>query len=349
MSDAAPTPASSPGASPLPIRRFGRMPFGVTAMGFGGAPLGNFITPIAQRDADATLEAAWEAGIRMFDTAPLYGSGLSERRLGLFLSRFRREDYVISTKVGYLLQPGRPEGGPWTNGGPFRPVYDYSYSGCTRSFKDSLQRLGLDHVDIVMIHDVDVVNHGKAAQARFFDTAVDEGWQALVELRAQGRIRAIGIGVNEWQVCHAALLARDFDCILPAGEYSLLRHDCLKQLLPLCEERDIAVIAGGGYHGGILATGAVPGAKFDYAPAPPAIMDRVRRIEAVCGRYSVSLPAAATQFILAHPAISTLIHGVRSPRQLQTNIEWLQAPIPPEFWQALKAEAILPADAPVPS
>ena len=335
--------------TPLPTRRFGRMPFDVTAMGFGGAPLGNFMTPISQRDADAMLEAAWEAGIRMFETAPLYGSGLSERRLGLFLGQFPREDYVISTKVGYLLRPGRPESGPWTNGGPFHPSYDYSYHGVTLSFEESLQRMGLDHVDIVLIHDVDVINHGKAAQARFFETAMDEGWQALSDLRAEGQIKAIGIGVNEWQVCHEALLARDFDCILPAGDYSLLRHDCLDALLPLCEERNVAVIAGGGYHGGILATGAVPGAKFDYAPASPAIMERVRQIEAVCARYAVSLPAAATQFILAHPAISTLIHGVRNQTQLQTNIEWLQAPIPPEFWQALKAEAILPADAPVPS
>lgn len=330
---------------------FGRTGLTVTPLGFGAAPIGNFQRPIAEPEVQQMVDAAWDAGLRTFDTAPLYGHGLSELRLGHALRARGRDDYVLSTKVGYLLR--RPASGaantrPWVDVPPFERVYDYSFDGTLRSIEVSLQRLCTDRIDIAFIHDVDVVNHGREHWAHHFETAMDGATRALQRLKAEGVVRAIGVGVNEWEVCEAALRRHDFDCFLLAGQYSLLTQPALDSFLPLAVERGAAVMLGAGFHGGILATGAVPGAKYDYAPAPPAVLEKVRRIEAVCARHAVPLKAAALQFLVAHPAIPTVIPGTRTAAQLKENVAAFAHPIPMDFWAELKHEGLLPSEAPTP-
>ena len=256
----------------------------------------------------------------------------------------------MSSKVGRLLEPAPPEEidyAPWVNAGRFKIRFDYSYDGVMRSFEDSLQRLGLVRMEIALIHDIDKFTHG-ADQPKVFEEAIDGAWRALESLRDQGAVKAIGIGVNEWEVCHAALLARDFDCFLLAGRYTLLEQEALNEFLPLCEERDVAVMVGGGFNSGILATGAVEGAKYNYAPAPADILDKVARIERVCADHGVPLPAAALQFVVAHPAVATFVAGTRTVTQLDQNLAWFNEPIPSAFWSDLKTADLLREDAPVP-
>ena len=225
--------------------------------------------------------------------------------------------------------------------------FDYTYDGTMRAFEDSLQRMNLERMDICFIHDIDVFTRGDE-QPEVFAQAMDGCYKALDDLRSQGVVKAIGVGVNEWEVCHEALKQRDFDCFLLAGRYTLLEQDSLNEFLPLCEERGAAVVVGGGFNSGILATGAVEGAKYNYAPAPEDIMNKVRKIEAVCAEHNVPLPAAALQFVVAHPAIPSFIAGTRTVEQLQKNLEWFSHPIPGEFWADLKAKGLLREDAPTP-
>ena len=332
-------------------RKFGRSGLEVTAMGFGTAPIGNQFRAVAEEDVRAVIGGAWDAGLRYFDTAPMYGHGLSERRLGESLRAFPRDEYVLSTKVGRLLAPV-PAGGLtsffWVDMPPFEVVHDYSYDGCMRSFEDSLQRLGVSRVDILFIHDIDVFTHGPELQKQHFRTAMDSGYKALEKLRSEKLVSAIGVGCNEWQVCEAALRERDFDCFLPAGRYTLLEQDALDTFLPLCEERDVAVVLGGGYNSGILATGAVEGAHYNYSPAEPPILERVARIEAVCRTFNVPLKAVALQFVLAHPAIPTNIPGTRTKKHLDENVALINHPIPTEFWAALKKQGLIRENAPTP-
>ena len=254
------------------------------------------------------IQEAWNTGVRYYDTAPMYGHGLSELRTGHSLRWKNRDDYVLSSKVGRILKPARKgdiDYAPWTNAGRNTMHFDYSYDGTMRSFEDSLQRLNLERMDICFIHDIDVFTRGDE-QPEVFKQAMDGAWKALSELRDQGVVKAIGVGVNEWEVCHAALEERDFDCFLLAGRYTLLEQASLDKFLPLCEERGAAVVVGGGFNSGILATGAVDGAKYNYAPAPADIMDRVKKIEAVCAEHDVPLPAAALQFVVP----LTVVDGV---------------------------------------
>jgi len=237
---------------------------------------------------------------------------------------------------------------PWTNAAPFNLEFDYTYDGTMRAFEDSLQRLALERMDICFIHDIDVFTRGDA-QPDVFKQAMDGAWKALAKLRDEGVVSAIGVGVNEWQVCQAALEARDFDCFLLAGRYTLLEQDAQDTFLPMCEDRGAAVVVGGGFNSGILATGAREGAKYNYAPAPQEIMDRVASIEAVCAAHKVPLPAAALQFVVAHPAIPSFIAGTRTAAQLEQNLNWFSHEIPADFWAELKHEGLLRADAPVPS
>jgi D-threo-aldose 1-dehydrogenase len=331
--------------------RFGRAPLEVTQMGFGAAPIGNFLKPISEEESAAMVHAAWRAGMRYFDTAPLYGHGLSEARLGAALRWYPREEFVVSTKVGRVLKPARRseiDFKPWVDGLPFQLRLDYSYDGVMRSFEDSLQRLGLQYVDILFVHDADVFSHGPHRQPGLFEESMEGGWRALSRLRAEGLVKAIGYGVNEWQVCHEALKRRDVDCFLLAGRYTLLEQESLDEFLPLCEKRDVAIVLGGGFNGGILATGAKPGAKYNYAPAPDHIMERVRRMEAVCERHKVPLKAAASQFVLGHPSVVTHIPGTRTVAQLEENVAMFKTPIPQALWDELKAEDLLRQDAPTP-
>jgi D-threo-aldose 1-dehydrogenase len=336
--------------NPAAKRKFGRVDLEVTAFGFGTAPVGNIFREIDEETSDAMFQRAWDAGVRYYDTAPMYGHGLSELRTGHSLRWKRRDDYVLSSKVGRVLKPARRETidfAPWVNAGAFRMEFDYSYDGTMRSFEDSLQRMGLERMDICFIHDIDVFTRG-ADQPKVFEEAMDGCWRALSDLRDQGVVKAIGVGVNEWEVCHAALKARDFDCFLLAGRYTLLEQDALNEFLPLCEERGAAVVVGGGFNSGILATGATPGAKYNYAPAPAHMMEKVRGIEAVCADHGVPLPAAALQFVVAHPAIPSFIAGTRTVAQLDQNLAWFDHPIPSEFWADLKAKGLLREDAPTP-
>jgi D-threo-aldose 1-dehydrogenase len=333
-------------------RALGRSGVEVTIMGFGGAPLGNMYQAFSDQQARATVDACYDAGIRYFDTAPFYGFGLSEHRLGEALRGRERAAYVLSTKVGRLLQPRDPatlDHGQFQGGLPFAQVYDYSYEGVMRSVEDSLQRLGTWRLDVLLVHDLDVWTHrSEDARRARVEEFMAGGYRAMLELREQGAVRAIGAGINETAACQDLAERGDFDCFLLAGRYTLLEQDPLDGLLPLCERRNIALIIGGAYNSGILATGAVPGAYFQYAPAPPEIMERVRRIETVCARHGVRLPSAALQFPLGHPAVATVIPGTRSPAEVAANIEIFAPAIPADFWAELKQEGLLRADAPTP-
>ena len=322
-----------------------------TELGFGTAPLGNLYRAITEADAQAALEAAWATGCRYFDTAPLYGLGLSETRLNRFLIGRRREDYVLSTKVGRLLEACAPE--QRTGIGKFfdtpsrREVYDYSYDGVMRSFEISLERLGVDSVDILYGHDIDLFNHGSQAvlEAKL-NEFISSGYYALLSLRDQGAIKAFGAGLNEWQACQWLAERGDFDLFLLAGRYTLLEQEALETFLPLCERRGIGIVLGGPYNSGILASGPKPGAHYNYDPAPPEILDRVARIEAVCKRHGVRLIEAALQFPLLHPAVVSVIPGGQSAAEVESNRAVLQKDIPADLWQDLKAEGLLRAEAP---
>ncbi len=325
----------------------------LTVMGFGGAPLGNLYTAISEEAAKATLDAAWDAGIRMFDTAPQYGFGLSEERFGRALAERPRDEFVLSTKVGRLLRDCLPEEVPQINfiDTPVRTFdYDYSYDGVMRSHEESLKRLRQQRVDILLVHDVDVFTHGsqEASDQRVSELFDLGGYRALEELRAAGTVKSIGAGVNNWEVCEKLLGLGDFDCFLLAGRYTLLEQEALESFLRLCEQRRVGIILGGPFNSGILATGPIPGARFNYAPAPPEILDRVTRIEAVCRAHGVKLIEAALQFVLGHPAVKTVIPGANTPEQVSANIRLLRSRIPAPLWSDLKSEGLLHADAPVP-
>jgi D-threo-aldose 1-dehydrogenase len=337
---------------PSDRRVLGKSGVEVTLMGLGGAPLGNMYQAFPDQQARAMIEAAYEAGIRYFDTAPLYGFGLSEHRFGEALRGRERADYVLSTKVGRLLRPGDPatlDHGQFKNGLPFAQVYDYGYDGVMRSIEDSLQRLATWRIDILLVHDLDVWTHrSEAARRARVEEFMAGGYRAMLELRETGVVRAIGAGVNETAACQDLAERGDFDCFLLAGRYTLLEQGPLDEFLPLCERRNIALIVGGAYNTGILATGAIEGAYFQYAPAPPEIVERVRRIEEVCARHRMRLPSAALQFPLGHPAVATVALGMRAPEEVEQNVELFAAEAPSDFWAELKHEGLLRADAPTP-
>ncbi|MEI8180679.1 aldo/keto reductase, partial [Aestuariivirga sp.] len=261
-------------------RKLGRIDLDVTALSLGTVAIGNLRKSISETQSADTFDAAWDAGIRYYDTAPLYGHGLAELRTGVGLRQKNRGDYVLSSKVGRLLRP-RPRNsinfGGWVDVTPFELVFDYSYDGTMRAFEDSLQRLAVERMDICFIHDIDVFTRGDE-QPEAFRQAMDGAFRALDRLRSEGMVKAIGVGVNEWEVCEAALRQHDFDCFLLAGRYSLLEQESLNSFLPLCVERNASVVVGGGFNSGILATGAVEGARYNYGPAPAPILERVRKI-----------------------------------------------------------------------
>jgi len=322
-------------------------------LGCGTAPLGNLYRALDETTAQAALTTAWEAGCRYYDTAPLYGLGLAETRLNHFLRGKRRDDYVLSTKIGRLLQVCPPEArtgiGKFFDTPTRREVYDYSYDGVMRSVMASLERLGIDRIDVLLAHDVDIFTHGsKAASDARIAELMQGGYRAMLELREAGVVKAIGAGVNEWQVCQTLAEQGDFDLFLLAGRYTLLEQEALDTFLPLCERRGIGIILGGPYNSGILATGARPGAYYNYDPAPPAILERVSRIEAVCAAHGVRLVEAALRFPLHHPSVVSVIPGAQTAAEVRQNVDVMSARIPVALWAALKAEGLLRADAPVP-
>lgn len=334
-------------------RQLGTTGVQLTASGYGSSGLGELFVRVSDSQAQATLEAAWNAGVRYFDTAPYYGHGLAEHRVGDFLRGVPRDEFVVSTKVGRLLRtprdPGNPMREPWCGGLPFEHDFDYGYSGVRRSLEDSLQRLGLERVDLLLIHDLDLLHHGDdAGVTARLDELSAGGWQALVELKAEGRIRAIGAGVNLAPMMPRLLERFELDFFLVALPYTLLNQDVLDLEFPLCVERGAGVIVGAVYASGILATGAVPGATYAYEPASPEVMTRVAAIERVAQRHGISLRAAALQFPLAHPAVASVIPGAITPQEALQNAAALQEAVPAGFWAELKADGLLRADAPVP-
>lgn len=334
---------------PRGMRYLGRSSVEITRLGFGGAPLGNLFSVVAERSAEQALDAAWLAGWRYFDTAPLYGHGLGERRVGSYLKTKPRDAYCLSTKVGRLLvgQDTKVDGGAYVDVPNAAPVYDYSHDGALRSVEASLMRLGVGRIDILLIHDIDRFTHGDE-QPRRFRQAMDGAYVALADLRSQGVIGAIGLGVNEWQVCEAVARVADIDCVLLAGRYTLLEQEPLASFLPLCQEKDISVIAGGVFNSGILATGPKPGACYNYAPAPPQILERAAAIERVCRAHNVPLAAAALRFPLAHPAVAGAVVGARAASEVRANQDLFSRPIPPGLWADLKSEGLITKDAPTP-
>jgi D-threo-aldose 1-dehydrogenase len=324
----------------------------VDTLGFGCAPLGNLYHSISDQESTAVLDAAWQAGFRHFDTAPHYGQGLSERRTGDLLRSLQGKDYILSTKVGRLLKPAgyAKERHGFVSPMPFDIQYDYSYDGIMRSFEDSLQRLGLDRIDILYMHDIGSDTHG-SENDKHFPIAMQGGYKAMNELRSQGLVKAIGLGVNEYQVCEQAMDYGDWDCFLLAGRYSLLEQESLQTFLPKCQARNCSIIIGGPYNSGILATG-VRGkgtANYNYAPASAEIIERVAKIETMCDEYHVTLAAAALQFPLAHPSVASVIPGLGNISRIQNTIDLFHQAIPNDFWQSLKAADLLDKDAPVPT
>lgn len=340
-------------AASLPTRKIPRADIRLTELGFGAASLGNLYQRISDEDARATLSTALDAGLRYIDTAPHYGFGLSERRVGDVLRE--RDDYVLSTKVGRLLMPLPHHQGDGERLGfrtpmPFEPRFDYSYDAIMRSYEDSLQRLGLAKIDILYIHDIGSVTHGEQHQQTFADLMTGGGLRAIQMLRDSGAIGAFGLGVNEWEICMDVMDHADLDVILLAGRYTLLEQEAANSFLPRCEKQNVAIVIGGAFNSGILATGtrteAVP--YFNYEPAPPAIIERVRQIEAIGDEYGVTLAAAALQFPLAHRCVVSVIPGLGSPSRVQQSVNLYNEAIPAEYWAALRNSDLLHSDVPVP-
>jgi D-threo-aldose 1-dehydrogenase len=313
----------------------------VAGLGCGG--LGNFFRRLSGADAEAVLSTSWAAGIRYYDTAPFYGRGRSERRAGTFLERQSRAGFVLSTKVGRLLTPapgGAREDGIFYDPLPFDSVYDYSYDGVMRSHEASLQRLGLARIDLLLVHDIGVMLHGADAAAQLSRLKTG-GLKALEELRASGAIRGYGLGVNEVAACLDCLDYGEPDAFLLAGRYTLLEQQGVKPLLQRCRECGVSLIAAGVFNSGILATGATPDAHHNYAPASSEIISTVQRLERICAEHAVPLHAAALQFPLAHPAVTTVLLGAGTVRSLERSLEGLHTPIPDALWQQLVDEGFV--------
>ncbi|MGY3439905.1 aldo/keto reductase [Marinovum sp. KMM 9879] len=335
-----------------PLNQRTKTPVNLSQLGFGGAPLGNLYRKIEEADAQATLDAAWDAGIRYFDTAPQYGLGRSEMRFAPALARFDRDTLMLSTKVGRVLEDCAPEDvtpEAFVDVPQKRIVFDFTYDGIMRSYGDSVARLESDQIDMLFLHDIDAGTHGQAGEdEKLRELFSQGGYRALSELREAGKISAIGAGVNTWQICERLLGEADFDGFLLAGRYTLLEQEPLDTFLPLCLKRDVGIILGGPYNSGILATGAVDGARFDYAPAPEHILQRVRNLSAVCAAHDTPLIAAALQFPMGHPAVKSVIPGASTPDEVRQNVKIFQTPIPSALWSDLKAEGLIRQDAPTP-
>jgi D-threo-aldose 1-dehydrogenase len=344
----------------LPTRTTGRLGLPVTVLGLGGAPLGDLYDRLDEVTALATVTEAYDAGVRLFDTSPHYGQGLSEHRFGTALRQVPRDSFVVSTKVGRVMDPrggagatavtGKDAIAPGFAGGlPHRARFDYSYDGAMRSFEQSLLRLGLDRIDVLLIHDVDVWTHGSEAIEDRFREAMEGAYRALHRLRQEGAVAAIGCGLNDAAMCERFARAGDFDVMMLAGRYTLLEQGALDDFLPVALEKRIAVLLAGVFNSGILATGPRAGAHYNYASAAPEVLDRATRLERVCGAHGVALAEAALQFPLAHPAIVALVVGATRPEEVRRNIEALSRPIPASLWSDLKAEGLLAPHAPAPA
>lgn len=338
----------------IPHRPIGRTGLTVPELGFGAASLGNLYAPVSDTDARGAIDAALDAGLRYVDTAPHYGRGLSERRVGDALRG--KPDTVLSTKVGRLMDPDASitddrERDGFRSPMPFRMRYDYSYYGIMRSYEQSQQRLGLSKIDLLYVHDIGRYTHNDAADGFWEQLTAGGGLKALEKLRDEGTIAGFGIGVNEIQVCLDVMLETRLDAILLAGRYTLLEQDALDALFPACEQAGTSIVIGGPYNSGILATGTkrLGTIHYDYGPAPEHVLARVRGIEAVADRHNVHLPAAALAFVLAHPLVASVIPGIGSAPRVAQTVDLYRESIPPAFWDELRIENLIRHDAPVPA
>ena len=304
-------------------RQIGNTGVFVTELGMGGAPLGK----VTHEDAGGALKESFTQGIRYFDTAPLYGAGNSERFFGQFLSTLDRKDFILSTKVGRLIRETE---------GDIRITFDYKRDDILRSIEESLKRLGMDSLDIVLIHDPD--DH--------YDIALNEAFSTLEELRSEGVIKAIGAGMNQWEMLSDFAKNADFDCFLIAGRYTLLDHSALDELMPVCVERNISLILGGPYNSGILASDLNSDTTYFYDPSPRSIVDKAKKIKKVCDLFDVPLKAAAIQFGLMHPSVASTIPGPRNFDEVQDNINMLNVNIPSELWKELKGQRLIHENCP---
>ena len=300
----------------------------MTQLGLGSAPLGGLFEAVSDDEAHRVVEAAWQAGIRFFDTAPLYGHGLAEQRFGAVLRTKPRDEFVIATKVGRLLRKDAPPepGQAYKGAPPVNPVFDFSYDGVMRSAEESLVRLGLDRIDVLHIHDPD--DH--------YEEALSGAYRALDRMRSEGIIKAVGAGMNQAEMLARFAREADFDCFLLAGRYTLLDRIGLKELLPLCVEKGIAIIAGGVFNSGILADPR-PGATYNYTVAPPQLVERAAQLNAICNRHGVDLKAAAIQFPLRHAAVASVLTGCRSVAEVEENVRMFETPVPDTLWDELDA------------
>jgi D-threo-aldose 1-dehydrogenase len=318
----------------------------LSTLGVGAAALAGLYDAVDAPTAAATLQTAWDQELRFIDTAPFYGYTRSESRVGAFLTGRRRDSYVLSTKVGRLMVPDdsvRPGTDGWADPLPFRPVFDYSHDGVMRSFEDSLQRLGVQRIDILLVHDIGRATHGPRHEFHWQALTQGGGFKALQSLRSQGLVRAIGLGVNEWEVADDALSAAPLDCVLLAGRYTLLEQGALP-FMDRCAAQGVGVIIGGPFNSGLLAGQA----KYNYGSVPHDMLQRARALAETCAEFRVSLEAAALRFPLGHPAVVSVLAGMRSPQQVLANANWMRRPLPEDLWTALRNRGLLHAEAPLP-
>ena len=328
-----------------PATPLARAGLALPRVGLGTAAIGNLYSPVGEGEAGKVVSAALDKGLCYFDTAPLYGYGLAEQRLGRALEGVDRDEVIVSTKVGRLLRAGAPpDASQYSDGEPFykatppvEPVWDFSYDGVLTSVAESCQRLHLDRLDMLLLHDPD--SH--------FEQAKSSAYEALLSLRANGMTKAIGAGMNQTEVLTGLVEQCQLDVVLLAGRYTLLDQSALDDLLPACARNATAVVIGGVFNSGVLAEPA-PGAHYDYLPVPEAVQHKALRLEAICSSYDVPLPAAALQFPLAHPSVTSVLLGCRSVAELEMDLAWLQLELPDRLWADLRREGLLRPDAPVP-
>lgn len=339
----------NPAVHSLPNRRIGREGPTVSVLGFGGASVGNLYRASTDEVAAAAMERASSLGIRYFDTAPFYGHGLSEVRMGEFLSSGDGSGIALSTKVGRLLDPVAPDDVPdngFADPLPFRPVFDYSYDGVMRSFDDSCRRLKTDRFDILYMHDIGAMTHGAEAHPSLFRQAMDEGYPAMRDLKDQGRVGAIGLGVNEWEVCEQSFAHAEFDVFMLAGRYTLLEQQPLDSFLPECTRRGVSVVCASPFNSGLMARRPDAHSKYDYGAAPADLAARANRIFDICEQHGVPAQAAALHFPLLHPAVVSVVNGMSSARRVEQTLAWFDCDTPEDVWSALKAEGLVRSDAP---
>ncbi|MHA3979098.1 aldo/keto reductase [Halovulum sp. GXIMD14794] len=338
----------------LPTARVGRTDLRVTRLAFGCVPLGNYPTKLTEAEAAGALEAAWEAGIRYYDVAPLYGHGLAEHRLGAALRQRPRGEFTISTKVGRRLVPqpdmalsADPSAGIFEDPLPFSLTNDYTYDGIMRSVEDSLQRLGLASVDILHIHNIDPANHAPEALEALFRTCMSDGYRALEQLRAEGTVKALGVGNNSLTMCQRFAEEGDFDAFMMAGHFHLLDQPAAESFLPECARRGISILLGSVFASGLLVENAAPDARYMYGRAPAEVLERLARLRGICADHGISLTAAALRFPLTHPAVACVVPGMRTSAEVRDCAEAFAAPLPANLFKDMQDAGLIDARVPL--